>query len=78
MIKEAFFPTFIYGKDLQLDTKYFEKEIVEWSKQNPGVRKTNVNGWHSETYMHQMPQFKTLVDELLTICLLYTSPSPRD
>ena len=34
MIKEAFFPTFIYGKDLQLDTKYFEKEIVEWSKQN--------------------------------------------
>ena len=64
MIKESFFPTFIYGKDLQLDTKYFEKEIVEWSKQNPGVRKTNVNGWHSETHMHQMPQFNTLVDEL--------------
>ena len=30
MIKEAFFPTFIYGKDLQLDNKYFEREIVEW------------------------------------------------
>ena len=29
MIKEAFFPTIIYGKDLQLDTKFFEKEIVE-------------------------------------------------
>ena len=67
MIKEAFFPTFIYGKDLQLDTKYFEKEIVEWSTQNPGVRKTNVNGWHSETHMHQMPQFKTLVDELFVM-----------
>ena len=67
MIKESFFPTFIYGKDLQLDNKYFEKEIVEWSKQNPGVKKTNVNGWHSETHMHQMPQFKPLVDELLTM-----------
>ena len=39
MIKESFFPTFIYGKDLQLDNKYFEREIVEWSKQNPGINK---------------------------------------
>jgi len=28
------------------------------------VQKTNVNGWHSETNMHELPQFKPLVDEL--------------
>ena len=64
MIKEAFFPTIIYGKDLQLDTKFFEKEIVEWSKQNKGIKKTNVNGWHSETHMHKIPVFQPLVKEL--------------
>ncbi len=28
------------------------------------VLKTNVNGWHSQTNMHEIPQFKPLVDEL--------------
>ena len=72
MIKEAFFPTFIYGKDLQLDNKYFEREIVEWSKQNPGVKKTNVNGWHSETQMHQMPQklISLVLIEILILMML--------
>ena len=64
MIKEHFFPTIIYGQDTQLDNNFLANEIVNWSKQNKGVQKTNVNGWHSETNMHELPQFKPLVDEL--------------
>jgi len=64
MIKEAFFPTFIYGKDVNLDNRLFEKEIIEWSKKDPGLKKTNRKGWHSPTTMHQMPVFKPLIDEL--------------
>ena len=64
MIKEPFFPTIIYGHDTQLDNNFLANEIVKWSKKNSGVKKTNVNGWHSETNMHELPQFKPLVDEL--------------
>ena len=64
MIKEQFFPTIIYGNDIQLDNNFLANEIVNWSKQNKGIQKTNVNGWHSETNMHELPQFKPLVDEL--------------
>ena len=64
MIKEQFFPTTIYGKDVVLDNQLFEKEIVEWSKRDPGVQKTNRNGWHSTTEMHKIPVFQPLVNEL--------------
>jgi len=64
MIKEQFFPTNIYGKDVKLDNQLFEKEIVEWSKRDPGVKKTNRNGWHSTTEMHKIPVFQPLVNEL--------------
>ena len=67
MIKEEFFPTIIYGKDVQLDNKFLEEEIIKWSKQDPGVTKTNRKGWHSPTNMQQMPQFKGLVDELFSM-----------
>ena len=64
MIKEQFFPTNIYGKDVKLDNQLFTNEIVEWSKRDPGVKKTNRNGWHSTTEMHKMPVFKPLIHEL--------------
>ena len=64
MIKAAYFPTIIYAKDVQLDNRLFEKEIVEWSKKDKGIRRTNMIGWHSTTNMHQIPVFKPLVDEL--------------
>ena len=67
MIKEEFFPTTIYGHDTELDNNFLANEIVSWSKQNKGLQKTNVDGWHSETNMHQLPQFKPLVDELLKV-----------
>tara|TARA_R110002012_G_scaffold308765_1_gene515393 strand:+ start:1600 stop:2181 length:582 start_codon:yes stop_codon:yes gene_type:complete len=64
MIKEGFFPTFIYAEDFNLDTNLFANEIIEWSKKDEGLRKTNVKGWHSKTHMHTIPVFKPLVDEL--------------
>ena len=64
MIKEQFFPTTIYGKDVKLDNRLFEKEIIEWSKKDPGVKKTNRNGWHSTTEMHLKSEYQQLVQEL--------------
>ena len=64
MIKAAYFPTIIYAKDLQLDNRLFEREIIEWSKKDKGIRRTNMIGWHSTTDMHKIPVFKPLVDEL--------------
>ena len=64
MIKAAYFPTIIYAKDVQLDNRLFEREVIEWSKKDKGIRRTNMIGWHSTTDMHQIPVFKPLVDEL--------------
>ena len=64
MIKEQFFPTIIYGKDIQLDNNTLANHIINWSQQNPGVKKTNMNGWHSTTDMHLKPEYQQLVNEL--------------
>ena len=65
MIKEHFFPTIIYGKDVDLDNVWLENKIIEWSKQDQeGVSKTNVNGWHSKTDMHTRNEYRPLFDEL--------------
>ena len=67
MIKEEFFPTSVYGFDVpnapQLNPQ-LEKDILEWSKQDKGINRTNVKGWHSQTDMHTKPEYKTLVDQL--------------
>ena len=67
MIKEQFFPTIIYAQDTKLDNQILSNEIITWSKKDEGVKKTNVNGWHSKTNMHQLPQFKSLVDQLFLV-----------
>jgi uncharacterized protein (TIGR02466 family) len=64
MIREEFFPTTVYGKDIQLDNNKLAQDILEWSKQDQGVKKTNVKGWHSQTDMHTKPEYKPLVDQL--------------
>ena len=64
MIKEGFFPTIIYAKDFELDLNQMAQNIIQWSKEDKGVQKTNVDGWHSETNMHSKPEYKPLVDEL--------------
>ena len=65
MIIEHFFPTIIYGKDVDLDNQWLENKIMEWHRQDQeGVTKTNVNGWHSKTDMHTRNEYKPLFDEL--------------
>jgi len=64
MIKEGFFPTIIYAEDFKLDINQLAENITQWSKEDKGVTKTNVNGWHSQTDMHNKPEYKPLVDEL--------------
>ena len=67
MIKEYFFPTIIYVKDLPNANElnpYLEKHIVEWSRQDKGVHKTNVKGWHSPTDMDHKKEYEPLTREL--------------
>jgi len=64
MIKEPFFPTIIYAKDVQLNNQELAQHIINWSQQDKGIKKTNVNGWHSQTEMHTKPEYKSLLDEL--------------
>ena len=70
MIKEYFFPTIIYIKDLPNPeglNSYLEKHIIEWSNQDKGVGKTNVNGWHSQTDMNHKKEYEPLIKELFTM-----------
>ena len=64
MIIEKFFPTLVYGKDVQLDNNKLAQDIINWSKQDKGVFKTNHKGWHSTTDMHKKPEYSPLVTEL--------------
>jgi hypothetical protein len=48
LIKEQFFPTTIYAKDIQIDNNLLTNVIVDMSKKDPGVKKTNMYGWHSK------------------------------
>jgi len=65
MIREEFFPTNVYGKDVQLDNNKLTQDIINWSNQDPGVAKTNVKGWHSTTDMASKPEYQPLVNELI-------------
>ena len=70
MIKEYLFPTIIYVKDLPNPEKlnsYLEKHIIQWSNQDKGVGKTNVNGWHSQTDMNHKKEYEPLIKELFTM-----------
>tara|TARA_R100001163_G_scaffold61747_1_gene51978 strand:- start:382 stop:963 length:582 start_codon:yes stop_codon:yes gene_type:complete len=65
MIIEKYFPTIIYGKDVQLNNNQLAQDIVNWSNQDKGVSKTNVKGWHSTTDMGKKPEYQELVTELM-------------
>ena len=64
MFAEQFFPTIIYAEDFKLDTNQLAENITQWSKEDKGVTKTNINGWHSQTDMQNKPEYKPLIDEL--------------
>jgi uncharacterized protein (TIGR02466 family) len=62
--KENLFPTIIYSKDIKINNSLLEEHIINWSKKDIGIHKTNVNGWHSSTNMYEKPEYQTLVKEL--------------
>ena len=66
MIRELHFPTPIYIADIEHPTlnQELEQDIVAWSKQDKGVVRTNVQGWHSHTTMQDMPEYQKLVNML--------------
>jgi len=64
MIKEYYFPTPIYIKDIDINTE-IEKNIIEWSKKEKGILRTNVKGWHSSTDMHLKKEYLSLINELV-------------
>jgi len=69
MIKHLLFPTPIYVKDVLNEknlNKDLEKNIINWSKKDKGVLKTNVKGWHSTSDMHLKKEYKLLIDELFS------------
>ena len=67
MIIEKFFPTLVYGKDIQLNNNQLAQDIVNWSNKDKGVNKTNYKGWHSTTDMHIKPEYSQLVTELISM-----------
>jgi uncharacterized protein (TIGR02466 family) len=70
--QDNFWPTVFYYKDLpncEAFNQELEEKILNWSKTDPGLSKTNRNGWHSTTDMHTRPEFKKLVDTLFQVQL---------
>ncbi len=66
MIRELHFPTPIYildikNKNLNIE---LERDIINWMNQDKGIIRTNVQGWHSKTNMHEKQEFKKLVNAL--------------
>ena len=67
MYKELWFPTQVYIKDFDIDNKKLEQDIINWSKEDVGLQKTNVNGWHSTSDMHKKEEYKPLIHELFVM-----------
>ena len=66
MIRELYFPTPIYVLDIkdQSINEQLEKDILNWYNKDKGINRTNVNGWHSKTTMHEMPEYQRLTNAL--------------
>ena len=66
MFRELLFPTPVYIADLdnQNLNQELERDIIAWSNKDKGLVKTNIKGWHSETNMGELPEYKKLVDLL--------------
>ena len=66
MFRELHFPTPIYIADIKHPTlnQELERDITAWANKDKGITRTNVQGWHSTTNMHELSQFKKLVSML--------------
>ena len=66
MFRELHYPTPIYVADIKHPTlnQELERDITAWANKDKGITRTNVQGWHSTTNMHELFQFKKLVSML--------------
>ena len=66
MIRELFFPTPIYIADLNEGglNEQLERDIIAWANRDKGLNRTNIKGWHSDTNMNELPEYKRLIDLL--------------
>ena len=66
MKQELHFATPIYIVDIGClaFNQYLEECILKWQKEDKGIQRTNVNGWHSTSNMHTRKEFKPLVEDL--------------
>jgi len=66
MNRDLYFPTPIYtfyNNDNSLNEQ-LEEDILKWMKEDKGLIRTNIKGWHSSTDMHIRPEFKRLTKAL--------------
>ena len=63
MHRELHFPTPVYIADIKHPTlnQELERDIVAWSNKDKGITRTNVQGWHSTSNMHELPEYQKLV-----------------
>ena len=66
MIRELFFPTPVYIADLNEEglNQQLERDIIAWANRDKGLNRTNIKGWHSDTNMNELPEYKRLIDLL--------------
>ena len=66
MHRDLHFPTPIYIADIKHPTlnQELERDIISWSNKDKGITRTNIQGWHSDTNMNELPEYAKLVDML--------------
>jgi len=66
MFRELFFPTPVYIADLNEEglNEQLERDIIAWANRDKGLSRTNIKGWHSDTNMNELPEYKRLIDLL--------------
>ena len=66
MFRELHFPTPIYIADIDHPTlnQELERDIMAWANKDKGITRTNIQGWHSTTDMHEKPEYQKLVSML--------------
>ena len=66
MFRELHFPTPIYIADIDHPTlnQELERDIMAWANKDKGITRTNIQGWHSTTDMHELPEYQKLVSML--------------
>ena len=69
MKEYGLFPTTVWSDDLNLDLDELRKEIYKFSKVNPSIRRSNVNGYQGHDF-----HYEPLIDTIKNIVPRYNNP----